>query len=58
VELSKHTYEVDQRILEELIGRVYYDVRGFHERYFEGKTWTTNTMDIYKEAKAQFVQDY
>jgi hypothetical protein len=30
--------EVDQRILEELTGRVYYDVGGFYERYFEGKT--------------------
>ena len=29
--------EVDQRILEELTGRVYYDIRGFYERYFEGK---------------------
>jgi hypothetical protein len=48
--------EVDQRILEELTGRVYYDVGGFYERYFEGKTWTTKIMDIYKEAKAQYVQ--
>jgi hypothetical protein len=32
--------EVDQRILEELTGRVYYDVvGGFFERYFEEKTW-------------------
>ncbi|KAH9203194.1 hypothetical protein DL95DRAFT_472613 [Leptodontidium sp. 2 PMI_412] len=30
--------EVDQRILEELTGRVYYDVGGFFERYFEGKS--------------------
>jgi hypothetical protein len=29
--------EVDQRILEELTGRVYYNVRGFYERYFKGK---------------------
>ncbi|KAH6704090.1 hypothetical protein BKA61DRAFT_702673 [Leptodontidium sp. MPI-SDFR-AT-0119] len=30
--------EVDQRILEELTGRVYYDVGGFYERYFEEKS--------------------
>ena len=30
--------EVDQRILEELTGRVYYDAKGFYERYFEGKS--------------------
>ncbi|KAM3066402.1 hypothetical protein ACMFMG_012092 [Clarireedia jacksonii] len=30
--------EVDQRILEELTGRVYYDIGGFYERYFEGKS--------------------
>ena len=28
-------YEVDRRILEEVTGRVYHDVEGFHERYFE-----------------------
>ena len=31
--------EVDQRVLGELTGRVYYDVGGFYERYFEGKSW-------------------
>ncbi|KAH6714638.1 hypothetical protein BKA61DRAFT_481542, partial [Leptodontidium sp. MPI-SDFR-AT-0119] len=30
--------KVNQRILEELTGRVYYDIRGFYERYFEGKS--------------------
>ena len=29
--------EVDQRIVEELTGRVYYDVRGFFKRYFKEK---------------------
>ena len=43
--------EVDQRILEELTGRVYYDVGGFYERYFEGKSWTNNTRDIYEESR-------
>jgi len=30
--------EVDQRMVEELTGRVYYDVRGFFKRYSEEKT--------------------
>jgi hypothetical protein len=33
--------EVDQRILEELTGRVYYNVGGFCERYFEGSRGQT-----------------
>ncbi|TGO43961.1 hypothetical protein BCON_0689g00010 [Botryotinia convoluta] len=48
--------EVDQRILEELTGRVYYDVGGFYERYFEGKSWTNNTKDIYEESRAQYAK--
>lgn len=44
--------KVDQRILEELTGRVYYDVRGFYERYFEGKSWTNKTRNIYEESRA------
>jgi hypothetical protein len=40
--------EVGQRILEELTGRVFYDVGGFYERYFEGKSWTNNARDIYE----------
>jgi hypothetical protein len=48
--------EVDQRILEELTGRVYYDVGGFCERYFEGKVWTNNARDIYEESRAQYIE--
>ncbi|KAJ8067034.1 hypothetical protein OCU04_004414 [Sclerotinia nivalis] len=48
--------EVDQRILEELTGRVYYDVGGFYERYFEGKSWTNNIRDIYEESRAQYAE--
>jgi hypothetical protein len=43
--------EVDQRILEELTGRVYYDVGGFYERYFKGKSWTNKARDIYEESR-------
>jgi hypothetical protein len=46
--------EVDQRILEELTGRVYYDIGGFYERYFEGKVWTNNARDIYEKSRAQY----
>ncbi|KAH6661767.1 hypothetical protein B0J14DRAFT_707992 [Halenospora varia] len=49
--------EVDQRILEELTGRVYYDVGDFYDRYFEGKAWMNNAGDIYEESRAQYVED-
>ncbi|KAF2802994.1 uncharacterized protein BDZ99DRAFT_503654 [Mytilinidion resinicola] len=45
--------EVDQRILEKLTGRVYFDVGGFYERYFEGKCWANTARDIYEESRAQ-----
>ena len=48
--------EVDQRILEELTGRVYYDVGGFYERYFEGKSWASNARDIYEQSRAQYTE--
>ena len=48
--------EVDQRILEELTGRVYYSVGEFFERYFEGKVWTNNTRDIYENSRHQYVE--
>jgi hypothetical protein len=48
--------EVDQRILEELTGRAYYDIGGFYERYFEGKSWTNNARDIYEKSRAQYTE--
>ncbi|OBT60889.1 hypothetical protein VE03_09937 [Pseudogymnoascus sp. 23342-1-I1] len=55
---SEQTHdEVDQRILEELTGRAYYDVREFFERYFEGKIWTNNTRNIYEKSKDQYAED-
>ncbi len=48
--------EVDQRILEELTGRVYYDIGEFFERYFEGKVWTDNAKDIYEKSKGQYAE--
>ena len=51
-----HT-EVHQRILEELVGRVYDNVGGFYERYFEGKAWTKKATDIYQKARSQLVKE-
>jgi len=48
--------EVDQRILDELTGRVYYDVGGFYERYFVRKSWTNNARAIYEESRAQYTE--
>jgi hypothetical protein len=48
--------EVDQRILEELTGRVYYDVGRFYRRYFEGKSWMNNARDMYEESRAQYAE--
>ncbi|KAH7306159.1 hypothetical protein BKA65DRAFT_485858 [Rhexocercosporidium sp. MPI-PUGE-AT-0058] len=48
--------EIDQRILEELASRVYYNVGGFYERYFEEKSWTNNASDIYERSKAQYTE--
>jgi hypothetical protein len=46
--------EVDQRILEELTGRVYYDVGGYFERYFEEKSWSNKAGNIYRKSMAQY----
>lgn len=48
--------EVDQRILEELTGRVYYDVGEFFGRYFEEKTWSNRAGSIYEESRAQYTE--
>ncbi|KAJ2901648.1 uncharacterized protein MKZ38_001607 [Zalerion maritima] len=48
--------EVDQRILEELTGRVHYDVGRFFERYFEEKTWTNKVGDICEKSMAQYAE--
>ncbi|KAG0131312.1 hypothetical protein HOY82DRAFT_578732 [Tuber indicum] len=54
IEQTHHV--VDRRILDELRGRVYYDVGGFYERYFKGNFWTNNTRDIYEESWAQYTE--
>jgi hypothetical protein len=49
--------EVDQRILEELTGRVYYDVGGFYERYFEGKSWMDTAEEIYDKSRPRYTNN-
>ncbi|KAI1655018.1 hypothetical protein F4813DRAFT_392009 [Daldinia decipiens] len=53
--IKQTRHEVDQRILEELTRRVYDDVKGFFERYFEGKTWTNKAGEIYNESISQYI---
>lgn len=48
--------EVYQQILEELTGRVYYDVGGFFGRYFEGKTWSNKAGSIYEKSRVQYTE--
>ncbi|KAI9866193.1 MAG: hypothetical protein M1813_001754 [Trichoglossum hirsutum] len=50
--------EADRQIVEELTGRVYYDVRGFPKQYFEGKTWTNKVGDIYKKSTTQCAEGH
>lgn len=47
---------VDQQLRQELTGRVYYDVGGFFERYFEKKSWSNKAEDIYAKTKAQYAE--
>lgn len=50
--------EVDHRILEELTGRVYYDVGGFFERYFEERAWSNKANDICEQSMAQYADGH
>ena len=43
--------ELHQRIVEELTGRVYMDVGGFYDRYFEGKAWSSTANDIVERSR-------
>jgi len=46
--------EVDQRVREELTGRVFDNVEGFFERYFEEKAWTDKARQIYEQSRGQY----
>jgi hypothetical protein len=45
--------DVDDRILQEVNGCVYNDIKGFYEKYFEGKSWSSTTERIVREANPQ-----
>ncbi|KAF7858906.1 hypothetical protein EAF04_008947 [Stromatinia cepivora] len=52
---NEQTHElIDQRIIEELAGRIYYDTKNFITNFIDGKNWSNQTWDIYKESKAQY----
>ncbi|CZR65577.1 uncharacterized protein PAC_15477 [Phialocephala subalpina] len=46
--------EVDQRIREELTGRVFDNVGGFFERYFKEKAWMDKARQIYEQLRGQY----
>lgn len=48
--------EVDQRIIEELTGRVFYDVKGFYDRYLQGKDWSNKAGDICTKSMTQHAE--
>lgn len=46
---------VEQRVFEEIRSCTHRDVRGFFEKYFEGKDWTPRTLQIYRAMRDQHV---
>lgn len=46
---SEQTHnDMDERILQEINGRLYKDTGGFYEKYFEGKGWSSEARRIIK----------
>ena len=43
-------------ICEELTRRVFDNIGGFFEGYFEKKTWSNKAGDIYEESRAQYTE--
>ena len=53
---SEQTHrDIDQRILQEIDGRAYNDTKGFYEKYFEGKPWSSTADQIVRAADPQIV---
>ncbi|KAI9770965.1 MAG: hypothetical protein M1840_002669 [Geoglossum simile] len=48
--------DIDPRILEEVNGCVYHDTKGFYEKYFEGKSWSSAAVQIVRDAKPQIIE--
>ncbi|KAL9098225.1 MAG: hypothetical protein Q9163_006079 [Psora crenata] len=46
---------LDERILQEVNGCVYTDMKGFYEKYFEGRAWSSTAERIAGEARPQVI---
>ena len=46
---------VEKRVFEEIRSCTYRDVEGFFEKYFEGKDWTSRTLQIHQAMQNQHV---
>ncbi|KAI9783266.1 MAG: hypothetical protein M1839_004106 [Geoglossum umbratile] len=47
--------KLDERILQEVNGCVYNDTKGFYEKYFEGKSWSSTAEQIIRDANLQTI---
>ncbi|KAH0562856.1 hypothetical protein GP486_002529 [Trichoglossum hirsutum] len=45
--------KLDERILQEISGCVYNDTKGFYEKYFEGKSWSSTAEQIIQRVNPQ-----
>ena len=53
---SEQTHdEIDPRILQEINGCVYQNTRGFYEKYFEGRSWSSAVEKMVRAADPQIV---
>ncbi|KAI9764729.1 MAG: hypothetical protein M1840_008121 [Geoglossum simile] len=50
--------DIDNRMLQEVSGCVYNNTKGFYEKYFEGRSWSSATERIVREADPQIAGDY
>ncbi|KAI9776690.1 MAG: hypothetical protein M1839_009417 [Geoglossum umbratile] len=48
--------DIDPRILGEVNGCVYNDTKGFYEKYFEKKSWSSTAEQIVRDAKPQIIE--
>ncbi|KAK2812984.1 hypothetical protein FQN50_001005 [Emmonsiellopsis sp. PD_5] len=46
---------IDARVFEEIRGCTYRGVKGFFEKYFEGKDWTHRARGVYESIRDQYV---
>jgi hypothetical protein len=48
--------DIDPRILEEVNGCVYNDTKGFYEKYFKGKSWSSTAEQIVRDVNPQIIK--